>query len=724
MRSDLGTLSTSAFRARVSSSGAGGAAISSSGKAPSSSSGGGMSRAAHSFADLRALGNQQAAKKRPTVRRSVSMRAAKNREAQLSLSAAKQELFSRGSMRGCLWKRGCRHRRRWVKRVFVLQGRMLTYFVDEEARARGMQRGSLELTTESRFRLVTLPDGSPYPPFAFEVVPPPGEVARQPPWQLIAATAVERSAWLTEMTRVVRLVERTETPATLRGTGSLHHHFSLGEKIGEGRFGLVRLGSAVSDGKRYAIKCINKSKCSVVRHAALRNELRVLRRIKILIGPHGAICTTFEVYESEWLLHIVMELVEGGDLFDHIARAAARQTKSIGSGSDSSHSRARRPSVSGYSESQVVGIVRQIATALAVLHSHSIVHRDLKPENILVSTQRAGGAIVVKLADFGSAMILSKTRRFNPAGAGIIAGTPGYIAPESLAGRQCTPMVDVWALGVVVFILLLGYPPFYGATEEAIFIETARATPPNNPSEWKHVSEVAKELCFSMLRRRPATRPSAAAVLSSGWLHGGASLGGSSSLLMTKTVERLLRLTELRDSRPLTPILSARSEMFRRDEEKRVAEEEGGGGGSDGDIKEEEEEEEGSDDDDESIDDDDAAAAGPSALGPSPRTPPSNNRVSKPRLIPGSAERLAAAIQGGEGGGGGDGGDDLTPTTGSVAMSYVGSAAFSERDIMWIKEATPRSTPKKTVASSDLDDESSPLEIRHRSFLSPRSVSP
>lgn len=294
---------------------------------------GGFSRAAPSCPDLRSLGQAEAKERNRSPGRSVA-----NREAGLSLSAAKQELFSRGSMRGCLYKRGFRHRRLWISRIFVLQGRMLTYFVDEESRMRDVPRGCLELTTETRFRQVSSGNAAPsaLPPFQFEVIPPSGG---GPPWLLIAATAVERSAWLTEMTRVVRLVERTETPATLRGTGELWHHFSQKQKIGEGRFGVVRLGHANSDGKRYAVKCINKSKCSAARHVALRNELRVLRRIKVLVGPHPAICTTFEVYESEWLLHIVMELVPGGDLFDHIARAGTLSSRQREGG--------RRASVSG-----------------------------------------------------------------------------------------------------------------------------------------------------------------------------------------------------------------------------------------------------------------------------------------------------------------------------------------------------------------------------------------
>ena len=198
-------------------------------------------------------------------------------------------------------------------------------------------------------------------------------------------------------------------------------------------------------------------------------------------------------------------------------------------------------SASGYTEGQVAGIVRQIATGLSVLHSHGIVHRDLKPENILVdnSARTGSGPIAVKIADFGSAHILLDVRagrRARQQGGGggraraggkrststifgggeIIAGTPGYISPESLEGAPCTPAVDVWALGVIVFILLLGYPPFYGATEEEIFAETARARAPNHASEWRHVSAKAKDLCFAMLRKRPRLRPSARDVLRHG----------------------------------------------------------------------------------------------------------------------------------------------------------------------------------------------------------------
>lgn len=201
--------------------------------------------------------------------------------------------------------------------------------------------------------------------------------------------------------------------------------------LGHGKFGTVREAIRISDSRHYAIKSIPKRLILKDVHM-LRNEIETLH-----CTDHPNIAKFFETYEEEHYVHIVMELCSGGDLFENIIKKGH------------------------FTENEVAEIMKKILSALNYLHSLKICHRDLKPENFLFSTD--GTHIEIKVIDFGLSTKFGETSDMHS-----IVGTPFYVAPEVLYGtynKEC----DVWSLGVILYTLLVGYPPFRGNTNLEIF---------------------------------------------------------------------------------------------------------------------------------------------------------------------------------------------------------------------------------------------------------------
>ncbi|XP_023218538.1 serine/threonine-protein kinase DCLK1-like [Centruroides sculpturatus] len=173
----------------------------------------------------------------------------------------------------------------------------------------------------------------------------------------------------------------------------------------------------------YALKIIDKAKCKGKEHM-ITSEVAILRRVK-----HPNIVQLLGEFDFGNELYLVMELVKGGDLFDAIATA----TK--------------------YTERDASGMVYNLGSALRYLHSLNIVHRDIKPENLLVM-EHEDGSKSLKLGDFGLAVEATEPLY-------TVCGTPTYVAPEILAETGYGLKVDVWAAGVITYILLCGFPPFF-----------------------------------------------------------------------------------------------------------------------------------------------------------------------------------------------------------------------------------------------------------------------
>jgi len=214
----------------------------------------------------------------------------------------------------------------------------------------------------------------------------------------------------------------------------------------------------------------------------------------LLVHALYNILTHTQVYEDEKYLHLVTELCTGGELFDRII--------------------AKTQSVEGhYSEHDAAEIVKAIIEAIAYCHDvKHICHRDLKPENFLFETKDEHAKI--KIIDFGL------SRHDDDGGSGGMmktkVGTPYYVAPEVLK-KEYTKSCDMWSIGVISYILLCGYPPFYGDNDQLIF-DSVKAAKYDYPSpEWDNISVKAKGFIDSLLKKDPEQRLTASQCLEHAW---------------------------------------------------------------------------------------------------------------------------------------------------------------------------------------------------------------
>ncbi|XP_074838490.1 serine/threonine-protein kinase DCLK1 isoform X1 [Carettochelys insculpta] len=264
---------------------------------------------------------------------------------------------------------------------------------------------------------------------------------------------------------------------------SIAERYKVGRTIGDGNFAIVKECIERSTGREYALKIIKKSKCRGKEHM-IQNEVSILRRVK-----HPNIVLLIEEMDMPTELYLVMELVKGGDLFDAIT------------------------STNKYTERDASGMLYNLASAIKYLHSLNIVHRDIKPENLLVY-EHQDGSKSLKLGDFGLATIVDGPLY-------TVCGTPTYVAPEIIAEAGYGLKVDIWAAGVITYILLCGFPPFRGCgdDQEVLFDQILMGQVEFPSPYWDNVSDSAKELITMMLQVDVDQRFSALQVLEHPWVN-------------------------------------------------------------------------------------------------------------------------------------------------------------------------------------------------------------
>ncbi|KAL3782935.1 hypothetical protein ACHAWO_011384 [Cyclotella atomus] len=258
------------------------------------------------------------------------------------------------------------------------------------------------------------------------------------------------------------------------------------KEIGHGHYGVVRKCMDRETKVWYAIKSIRKSKVGKIE--VLKREIALLKEV-----DHPNIIKLIEAHEDQKYLHLITELCTGGELFDRIIAKTQ---------SDEGH----------FSEADAAKIVACILDAIRYCHDEKgIVHRDLKPENFLFSTPDDDA--IIKIIDFG----LSRHDDMKMGIMNTKVGTPYYVAPEVL-NREYTKSCDIWSIGVITYILLCGYPPFYGDTDNQIFdsVRTGRFDFPS--PDWDGISDSAKDFIRSMLKRDPTKRSTAAESLNHPWI--------------------------------------------------------------------------------------------------------------------------------------------------------------------------------------------------------------
>ncbi|XP_068575265.1 calcium/calmodulin-dependent protein kinase type II subunit gamma isoform X11 [Cebidichthys violaceus] len=259
--------------------------------------------------------------------------------------------------------------------------------------------------------------------------------------------------------------------------------YQLYEELGKGAFSIVRRCVKKSTGQEYAAKIINTKKLSARDHQKLDREARICRLLK-----HPNIVRLHDSISEEGFHYLVFDLVTGGELFEDIV---AREY---------------------YSEADASHCINQILESVSHIHQHDIVHRDLKPENLLLASKMKGAA--VKLADFGLAIEVQGDQQ---AWFGF-AGTPGYLSPEVLRKDPYGKPVDIWACGVILYILLVGYPPFWDEDQHKLY-QQIKAGAYDFPSpEWDTVTPEAKNLINQMLTINPAKRITADQAIKHPWV--------------------------------------------------------------------------------------------------------------------------------------------------------------------------------------------------------------
>ncbi|KAK2817202.1 hypothetical protein Q5P01_025393 [Channa striata] len=258
--------------------------------------------------------------------------------------------------------------------------------------------------------------------------------------------------------------------------------YKVGKVIGDGNFAVVKDCVERSTGKEFALKIIDKAKCRGKEHL-IENEVAVLRKVK-----HPNIIMLIEEVDTPSELYLVMELVKGGDLFDSITSSAK------------------------YTERDASVMIYNLAGALKYLHSMNIVHRDIKPENLLVC-EYPDGTKSLKLGDFGLATEVDGPLY-------TVCGTPTYVAPEIIAESGYGLKVDIWAAGVITYILLCGFPPFRSDSnrQEDLFDQILLGRLDFPSPYWDNITDSAKELIGKMLQVNSEARYTAEDVLSHPWV--------------------------------------------------------------------------------------------------------------------------------------------------------------------------------------------------------------
>ena len=264
--------------------------------------------------------------------------------------------------------------------------------------------------------------------------------------------------------------------------GDYTRDYKLSRTLGQGSFAKVRIGKCKKDNTTWAIKIIDRKALTREDADALGVEVDAMLRVH-----HKNIVKLREVYDAPHQFVMVLELCTGGELFDRIV----------------AHEH--------YTEKDGQTAFAQMTEAIGHCHEHGIVHRDLKPENLLYEAPEPNE--VIKLADFGLAAMLKPDAALMTS-----CGTPGYVAPEILTGNGYNIEVDEWSLGVILYILLCGFPPFYHENQGQLFKDIKRGHFEFPSPYWDGISESAKDLIRRLLIVDPKQRLTCEQIFQQPWM--------------------------------------------------------------------------------------------------------------------------------------------------------------------------------------------------------------
>uniref|UniRef100_A0A8D2MN61 non-specific serine/threonine protein kinase n=1 Tax=Zonotrichia albicollis TaxID=44394 RepID=A0A8D2MN61_ZONAL len=277
-------------------------------------------------------------------------------------------------------------------------------------------------------------------------------------------------------------LESTSRRHAIKSRTDVEKHYEIGRTIGDGNFAVVKECRHCDSNQIYAMKIVDKSKL-MGKEDMMESEILIIRSLS-----HPNIVSLIEVYETEAEIYLILEYVPGGDLFDAIIESVK------------------------FTEHDAAVMITDLCEALVYIHSKNIVHRDLKPENLLVQ-HNADKSTTLKLADFGLAKQVTKPIF-------TVCGTPTYVAPEILAEKGYGLEVDMWAAGVILYILLCGFPPFRSQDrdQEELFQIIQLGHYEFLSPYWDNISAAAKDLITRLLIVDPQKRYTARQVLQHPWI--------------------------------------------------------------------------------------------------------------------------------------------------------------------------------------------------------------
>ena len=291
-----------------------------------------------------------------------------------------------------------------------------------------------------------------------------------------------------------------------RKTGNISKEYTFGKVIGAGSFGQVRLAIHKATKQTRAVKIIQKSKVDI---KVLLNEINILAKLS-----HPNIMQIYEVFDDNTNIYIVSEYCKGGELFDIISEKG------------------------NFTVKDACVIMKQLMSAICYSHQNNIIHRDLKPENILMENN--SDDLNIKIIDWGCAQTIKASKQSKQAD-----GTAYYIAPEVLKGEY-NEKCDIWACGVIFYILLCGYPPFNGETDEDIYDAILKGKFQFPEEDWDQVSDEAKDLIKKMLKKDVKKRISALDSMQDVWFKKNEEKGNYDKKLAKKVLQNMKKFKKHR----------------------------------------------------------------------------------------------------------------------------------------------------------------------------------
>ncbi|KAL4634820.1 calcium/calmodulin-dependent protein kinase type IV-like [Arapaima gigas] len=263
---------------------------------------------------------------------------------------------------------------------------------------------------------------------------------------------------------------------------SIEEFYTMGPELGRGATSVVFRCEEKQTQKPYAAKILKKT----IDKKIVRTEIGVLLRLS-----HPNIIRLKEIFETDMEIALILELVTGGELFDRLIVERGY-----------------------YSERDAAHVIKQILEAVAYLHENGVVHRDLKPENLLYADLSLDAPL--KIADFGLSKIIDEQVTMKT-----VCGTPGYCAPEILRGNTYGPEVDMWSVGVILYILLCGFEPFFDPRgDQYMYSRILNCDYEFVSPWWDEVSLNAKDLVSKLIVQDPRKRLTVQQALQHPWVLG------------------------------------------------------------------------------------------------------------------------------------------------------------------------------------------------------------